>query len=217
MKALIVEDEQYAREYITEVLSDEFNFDEIVLAEDGEQAWELYQQQPFSLIVLDLILPKLDGLKLADRIMDIGRGQRILAMSAECDDYTVRQVTRSGILGFIRKKELSREVLVSACREVSDGHVFYSKSVQQVLDRIRNDSDAYFRVLSKRELHILRAIAQQKSEKVIAEEYGLSSFTVRRHRHNAMQKLNLKNESAIIHFALEKGIVKHRSGLDWSE
>ena len=217
MKALIVEDEKFASEYLSEILLKEFNFEQVVQAEDGEQGWDLYQKHEFSFIVLDLVLPKLDGIKLADRILKCGRGQRILALSGECDDYTVREVTISGILGFVQKKEMSRETLLDAFRHVFDGRVYYSESVRKIQERLWNDTDAYFRLLSGRELEVFRSIVKSKSDEVIAKELGLSKFTVRRHRHNAMKKLNVKNESGMIRYALEKGIIKHRSGLDWSD
>jgi len=217
MKALIVEDEKFVRESLAELLINEYNFDEVVQADNGEMGWEVYQQQPFQFIILDLMLPKLDGLKLAKRILECGRGQRILVLSSECDDFTVREVSRCGILGFVCKTEMSLEVLDAAFRAVFEGHVYYSAKVDAVLDRLRDDPDAYFRVLSKRELQVLRFIAQRKTDAAVGLELDLSEFTVRRHRHNAMKKLNLKNESSLLHFALDKGILKHKGGLDWSD
>ena len=217
MKALIVEDEKFAREYLASLLTGEFNFDEVVQAEDGEVGWELFQQQAFDFIVIDLILPKLDGLKLAERIIEQGNGARILALSSECDDFTVRQISRLGVLGFIWKKEMSREVLEVAFREVFDGNIYYSPEARVAMDKLRNDPDAYYKLLSDREFEVLRAVAQGKSHVGIGEELGVSKFTIRRHCHNAMQKLNLKNESSILHYALDKGILKHKGGLDWSD
>ncbi|MGZ0657114.1 response regulator [Coraliomargarita sp. W4R72] len=216
MKALIIEDEKFVREYLTSLLLNEFDFDEVVQAGDGEAGWALFEQQPFQFIILDLLLPKLDGIQLAKRILEQGRGHRILAISSECDDFTVREVSRSGILGFVSKKDMSREIMNEAFAELFDGHVYYSSSVAEVLERVRNDPDAYFKVLSRRELQVLRSIAQRKSQEEIATELGLSDFTIKRHRHNAMKKLNLKNESSLLHFALDKGILKHKNGLDWS-
>ncbi|MDQ8206067.1 response regulator transcription factor [Coraliomargarita sp. SDUM461003] len=216
MKALIIEDEKFVREYLTSLLRNEFDFDEIVQAVDGEVGWQLFEQQSFQFIILDLLLPKLDGIQLAKRILERGRGHRILAISSECDDFTVREVSRSGILGFVSKKDMSHDIMNEALGEIFDGHVYYSASVLQVLERVRNDPDAYFKVLSKRELQVLRYIAQRRSHDEIAKELGLSDFTIKRHRHNAMKKLNLKNESSLLHFALDKGILKHKSGLDWS-
>ncbi len=103
MKALIIEDEKFVREYLTSLLRNEFDFDEIVQAVDGEVGWQLFEQQSFQFIILDLLLPKLDGIQLAKRILERGRGHRILAISSECDDFTVREVSRSGILGFVSR------------------------------------------------------------------------------------------------------------------
>ncbi|MDQ8195427.1 response regulator transcription factor [Coraliomargarita sp. SDUM461004] len=216
MKALIVEDEKFVREYLSSLLQNEFDFDEIVQAVDGEAGWELFEQQSFQFIILDLLLPKLDGIQLAKRILERGRGHRVLAISSECDDFTVREVTRSGILGFVSKKDMSEGIMNQAFTEIFDGHVYYSSSVLEVLERVRNDPDAYYKVLSRRELQVLRYIAQRKTHEEIASELGLSDFTIKRHRHNAMKKLNLKNESSLLHFALDKGILKHKGGLDWS-
>ena len=216
MKALIIEDEKFVREYLSSLLLNEFDIAEVMQAVDGESGWELFEQHSFQFIILDLLLPKLDGIKLAKRMLDGGRGHRILAISSECDDFTVREVTRSGILGFVSKKDMSHDIITEAVEEIFDGHVYYSSSVLEVLERIRNDPDAYFKVLSRRELQVLGYLAQQMSHEEIAAELGVSDFTVKRHRHNAMKKLNLKNESSLLHFALDKGILKHKRGLGWS-
>ena len=217
MKALIVEDEKFAREYLASLLTGEFNFNEAVQAEDGEMGWELFQKQEFDFVVIDLILPKLDGIKLAQRIIAKGSGARILALSSECDDFTVRQISRCGVLGFIWKKEMSREVLEIAFREVFAGHIYYSPEAKIAMNTLRNDPEAYYKLLSDREFQVLRSVAQGKSHIDIGEELGLSKFTIRRHCHNAMHKLNLKNESSILHYALDKGILKHKGGLDWCD
>ena len=62
MKALVVEDEDLVRELLASVVAREFDFQEVVEAGDGEEAWDLYQQHAFDFVVLDLVLPKLDGL-----------------------------------------------------------------------------------------------------------------------------------------------------------
>lgn len=217
MRALVVEDEGFARDYLVSLLRNEYSFDEVYEAPDGEAAWKLLQTHEFQFIVLDLLMPKLDGIKLAARAMEQNCGHRILALSSECDDYTVREVSRCGILGFVSKKEISGEVMDDALREVLGGHVYYSESVKAVVARLQTDPEAYYKILSDRELQVLRAVAQSHTNAEIAAKIGLSPFTVRRHRHNAMKKLGLKTESALLHFALDKGIVKHKSGLDWSD
>ncbi len=216
MKALIVEDEELVRELLASVLVREFDFHEVREAGDGEAGWALFQQEEFDFVVLDLMLPKLDGLTLARQMLERNPGVRMLALSSECDEYSVREVNRSGILGFVDKREMTFEVLFTAFNEVSAGHVYYSVNAQEIIERLWGDPNAYYKVLSDREFQILRLIAQGNSQDAIADELGISAFTVRRHKHNAMKKLNLSDEASLLRFALQKGIVKHKGGLDWT-
>ncbi|WP_269522441.1 response regulator [Coraliomargarita parva] len=216
-RALIVEDEELVRELLASVLLREFEFELVDEAGDGEAGWDLFREKGHDFIVLDLMLPKLDGLSLARRILKEQPFSRILALSSECDDYTMREVNRSGILGFVDKKEMTLEVLFAAFNEVSAGYVYYSLNAQNILTRLWEDPLAYYKVLSDREFQVVRAIAQGRTQDQVAEEFGISSFTVRRHKHNAMKKLNLSDEASLLRFALQKGIVKHKGGLDWTE
>jgi DNA-binding NarL/FixJ family response regulator len=141
---------------------------------------------------------------------------RILALSSECDDYVVREVQRSGILGFIDKNEMSLEVLFEAYNEVSAGHVFHSPNVQDKILQMWQDPEAYYKVLSEREFQVLRAIVMGQEKDAIAKDLEISAFTVRRHKHNAMKKLGISDEASLLRFALRKGIIKNKSGLNWT-
>lgn len=216
MKALIVEDEGLTRGYLAGLLERAFNFDEVTRAVDGEQAWELYQSDEFVLIMIDLVIPKLDGLKLARRILDHGRGQKIIALSSECDDFTVKEVNQSGIFGFIDKPSMSEAVLLEAIETVLQGRIYMSAAVRKVMDRLAEDSGAYFKILSDRELQVLRLLSKCETDEAIGQELKISPFTARRHRLNIMSKLNLKSVAHLMQYALDKGIVKHKGGLGWS-
>lgn len=83
---MVVEDDTLTREYLVFILRNEYAFDEVYEASDGATAWELFAKHAFKFILVDLLVPELDGLKLARRILDENRGRRILALSSECDD-----------------------------------------------------------------------------------------------------------------------------------
>ena len=78
MKALIVEDEELVRELLASVVTREFEFDAVKEAGDGEAAWALFEQEAFDFVVMDLMLPKLDGLSLARRMLEVNPDIRIL-------------------------------------------------------------------------------------------------------------------------------------------
>lgn len=216
MKALIVEDEEIVRELLESIAYLEFEFDEVKGVGDGEAAWEIFSKEPFDFVVLDLLLPKLDGLALAARMLSAVPDIRILALSSECDDYVVREIQRSNILGFVDKNEMSLEVLFEAYNEVSAGHVYHSCNVQKKIMEIWEDPEAYYKVLSDREFQILQAIVIGQDKEEIAKDLGISAFTVRRHKHNAMKKLGVNDEASLVRFALQKGIIKNKGGLNWT-
>ena len=216
MKALVVEDEALLRELMASVVGSEFESEHVVEAGDGESAWEHFQATSFDFAVLDLMLPGLDGLSLARRMLELKPDVRILILSSECDDYTIREVTRSGVLGFVDKKEMSLEVLFAAFNEVSAGHVYYSANAQKLIAKMWEDPQAYYKLLSVREFYIMRLIAQGYDIKSSAQTLQLSESTVRRHKNNAMKKLNLRDEASLVRYGLEKGFVKFKGGLDWT-
>ena len=216
MRALIVEDEELVRELLASVVSREFEFDHVKEAGDGEQAWALFQEGTFDFVVLDLMLPKLDGLSLARRMLELQPETRILVLSSECDDYTIREVTRSGILGFVAKQEMSLETLFTPFNDVSAGEIYYSANAQKIIAGMWKDPDAYYKVLSDRELQVLRLIAQGHNHVSAGEILGISEFTIRRHKHNVMKRLNISDEASLVRFAFEKGVVKSKGGLDWT-
>ena len=163
------------------------------------------------------MLPELDGLSLARRMLQLDRNIRILIFSSECDDYTIREVTRSGVLGFVDKKELSIEVLFAAINEVSAGCPYYSASAQKLIAKLWEDPLAYYKLLTEREFHAVRLIALGGDLKTSARKLRISEDALLRLKNNAMKKLNIRDESSLMRFALEKGLVKFKGGLDWTE
>lgn len=217
MNSLIVEDEELVRELLASILIKEFDSMVVDEAGDGESGWERFQEGEHGFVVLDLMLPKLDGLSLARRILELNPETRILVLSSECDDYTMRVVHDCGILGFVHKQEMSLEVLFEAFNEVSAGYTYYSVNAQEKLTDMWSDPDAYYKLLSDREFQVVRMVAQGFSYEEIGEALDISAFTVRRHKHNSMKKLDIKDEASLLRFALDKGIIKSKGGLDWTD
>jgi DNA-binding NarL/FixJ family response regulator len=216
-RALIVEDEELVRELLASVLLREFEFDTVSEHGDGLAGREDFEALEYDFVVLDLMLPHFDGLSLARWILARSPGTRILALSSECDDYTIREVNRSGILGFVHKQEMSLEIIFDAFNEVSAGHVYYSTTAQRKIEQMWQDPDAYYKILNEQELRLVRAVALGHSHQLISSRLGVQSATVKRRERNVLQKLNLSNQAGLVRFALDRGIVKFKGGLDWSD
>jgi DNA-binding NarL/FixJ family response regulator len=215
-RALIVEDEELVRELLASVLHREFEFDTVSEAGDGLAGQQAFEAMDYDFVVLDLMLPHLDGLSLARWILQRSPGTRILALSSECDDYTIREVNRSGILGFVHKQEMTLEVIFTAFNEVSAGHVYYSTAAQKKIEHLWQDPDAYYKILTEKELHLVRSVALGLSHDAIAAQLGVQASTVKRRERNVLQKLNVGDRSGLMRFALDRGIVKYKGGLDWT-
>ena len=100
--------------------------------------------------------------------------------------------------------------------DVSAGEIYYSTNAQKIIADMWQNPDAYYKVLSDRELQVLRLIARGHDHVSAGELLGISEFTVRRHKHNVMKRLNISDEASLVRFAFEKGVVKSKGGLDWT-
>ena len=217
MKALVVEDEALIRELFASILGGEFEFAHVDEAQDGATGWELFQAHRYDFVALDLLLPKLDGLSLATRMLELRPSTRILILSSECDDYTIREATHRGVLGFVDKTEMSLEVLFAAFNNVTAGDGYFSFNAQQVIAKLWQDPQAYYKLLSPRELQVIRLIAKGYDAEQSAQVLRIQSSTVRRHKSNVMKKLQVRDEACLVRYALQIGMIKFKSGLDWTE
>jgi two-component system response regulator NreC len=133
---------------------------------------------------------------------------RILALSSECDDYTLYRVLNSGMHGYVDKNRQSVDVLKLAIDEVIRGRVFFTEVVQQVRQRLRMEPKAFPKVLTDREQELLGLLGGGLSNEEVARELKLSRYTVQLHRRNIMDKLGLHRTPDLIRSAVNKGFSK---------
>lgn len=203
-------------ELLSNLVQREFGFDVLARAADGQAALKACLEQDVDLLIADLLLPKMDGIELSRRLLEVKPQVRILAISSECDDYTTQQVYSSGILGFVDKNEMNVETLREALDHVAEGRSFYSSSAQRIIRKMKASPEAYYKIFTDREMQVVRLIAEGKNHEAAAKILGISALTIRRHKHNAMRKIDVHNEVELLRYAMQRGIVKSKSGLDWT-
>ncbi len=216
MKVLVVEDEAIVCELLANLVEREFGFEVTAQVHDGGAALKAFRKTEADLVITDLLLPNMDGLELARQLLEIDPKVHILAISSECDEFTISEIYRSGILGFLDKNTMDVERLRAAIGKVADGRTCYSEAASKVIRRLIAAPDAFYKILTKREMQVVRLIAEGKNQEAIGGELGISALTVRRHKHNAMRKIDVHNEAELLRYALNKGIVKSKGGLDWT-
>ena len=161
-----------------------------------------------NLVLLDISLPDGDGLQLAKTVMAELPLTRLLAISSHRDPWTMLQVQRMGLHGFVDKNEQRKEVLTEAIRAVLGGQVFYTPVVREASGRIRRDPKAFIRVLSDYETRILSLIGESRNDDEIGTELGISPATVQSRRRDIMGKLDVHTTPKLIHYAIVNGLTR---------
>ncbi|MDQ5978287.1 MAG: Response regulator transcription factor [Verrucomicrobiota bacterium] len=165
------------------------------------------QRRP-DLVLLDISLPDGDGLELAKLVIDEQPRVKILAISSHHDPWTMLQVQRIGIHGFVDKNDQRPAVLTEAIHAVLGGRVFYTQIVNQSSAAIRRDPKSFVRVLSDYEMRILSMIGESKSDDEIAAALNVASATVQSRRRDIMRKLDIHSTPKLIHYAIVNGLTR---------
>lgn len=160
------------------------------------------------LLLLDISLPDGDGLQLAKMVLREFPEVKILAISAHRDPWTMLQVQRLGLNGFVDKTEQQREILTKAIRTVLAGEVYYAPIVHRSSASIRRDPKSFIRVLSEYETQILSLIGESKNDDEIGLIVGVKPATIQSRRRDIMIKLNIHATPKLIRYAIENGLTR---------
>jgi DNA-binding NarL/FixJ family response regulator len=173
--------------------------------QDGLAAIRLHKPD---MVLLDISLPDGDGLELAKIIIEELPRVKILAISSHHDPWTMLQVQRIGIHGFVDKNDQRPEILSEAMLAVLGGRVYYTPVVNQSSATIRRDPKSFIRVLSDYETRILSMIGESKTDDEIAVVLNISPATVQSRRRDIMRKLDIHSTPKLIHYAIVNGLTR---------
>jgi DNA-binding NarL/FixJ family response regulator len=173
--------------------------------EEGLAAIRLHKPD---MVLMDISLPDGDGLELARMVIDELPRVKVLAISSHHDPWTMLQVQRIGIHGFVDKNDQRPEVLSEAMLAVLGGRVYYTPVVNQSSASIRRDPKSFIRVLSDYETRILSMIGESKSDEEIAVVLNISPATVQSRRRDIMRKLDIHSTPKLIHYAIVNGLTR---------
>lgn len=181
-------------------------------AQDGEEAVELAERLKPDVVLMDISMPKMDGIKATAEIKRRMPAVKVLMLTMhENDEYLFRTIQAGGS-GYVLKKAADDEVL-DAIRHVATGGAFLrpavtTKLVQDYLERVNKgeESDSYGK-LTDREREILRLIAEGHTNAQIAQMLVISVRTVESHRAHIMEKLGIQTRAELVKYALRKGLL----------
>ena len=210
IRILIADDHAIVRKGIRALLATEADIEVVGEAADGKEAVEKAERLHPDVILMDLVMPGMDGIEATRRITTRQPETRILVLTSFAEDEKVFPALKAGALGYLLK-DAGPEELVRAIRQVYCGesslHPAIARKVLQELSR-PPERPPTPEPLTERELEVLRLIAKGKSNREIAEELVISEATVRTHVSNILGKLQLASRTQAALYALREGIAE---------
>ena len=210
MRILLAEDHKVVREGTRRLLESQPDFEVVGEASDGIEAVELAKKLKPEIIIMDVSMPRLNGIEATRQIKAIYPNIAILPLTGYDDDEYVFALLEAGAAGYLLK-DSSGEELIEAIRQVMTGEpVLHPKIMKKVLNRLRSpveeqSTQAAGEVLSDRETEVLRLAAQGMSNMEIADSLTLSVRTVQTHLRSIFNKLGVGSRSEAIVYGLKKG------------
>ena len=211
MRVLLADDHGIVRRGLRSLLEDA-DVSVVGEASDGLEAVRLCETLRPDILIVDIGMPKLNGIDVAARVQKIEHAPSVIILSMHSDESYIIRALASGARAYLLK-DATDEDLLPALRAVAAGRPFFSPAVTAVLVQdymrslqTRNLTDSYG-LLTDREKEVLQLLAEGRSNKEVATLLNLALSTIETHRASLMQKLNLHNTAEIVLYAVRKGII----------
>jgi DNA-binding NarL/FixJ family response regulator len=198
------------------VLEAEPDFTIIGEATEGHAVLDMVRQLQPDILILDVLMPGLNGMELTQQLTSHGVSTRIVIFSMHANTVYVRETLRHGASAYVLKESDAGD-LVQAVREVLAGRRFLSRAlteraVDMFLEFAAESSLDWVELLTSRERQVLQLAAQGVNNAEIGNRLNISPRTVETHRTNLMRKLGLKTQAELLRYAMQHGIVDHPDG-----
>jgi NarL family two-component system response regulator LiaR len=211
IKVLIVDDHQVVRQGLHTFL--ELQDDILVVGEagDGQTAVEMVPLLNPDVVLMDLVMPRLDGIAATRQIKAMDAAVKVIALTSFTEDDKVFPAIQAGASSYLLK-DVSAEALVDAVRAVHRGEArlhpdIARKLMEQVANQTSHPGEAQVEEITNRELEVIRLVAQGRSNYEIAQELVISEKTVKTHVSNILAKLNLSDRTQLAIYAIRHGLV----------
>jgi two-component system response regulator NreC len=194
------------------LLAEYNDLDVVGIARDGLETVQLAATHKPDIILLDISMPKLNGIDAARRILAEQPAVKIIILSMHADRRFIQESLRIGVSGYILKESAAHEV-IEAINVARKGELFFSASIRnQVLrdyvEWVREGSIVSASPLSGREREVLQLLAEGKSSRAIAGALCISVKTVESHRKQIMDKLGLRSIAELTKYAIREGLTE---------
>ena len=214
IRILLVDDHNVVREGLKVLIEAAADMEVVGQAENGRAGVALAKKLVPDVIVLDIIMPLLNGVEATRQLVRSLLEPKILILSTYSEDEQVQQLIEAGASGYVVKQSAAGELL-AAIRAIYSGRGYLSPAVcksvmdecRQSLKRKRTENPEGTR-LTSRETEILQLIAEGYANKQIADQLGINLKTVEKHRQELMDKLNIHNIASLTRYAVSHRLIQ---------
>ena len=206
---IIADDHVVLREALCELLETRGKYNIVAQASDGDELLKLLDSQHPDLVILDVTMPRVDGLVALEKLAQEGRVPPVLVLSANEAQSKIRAALKAGAKGYL-PKNASLEELEFAITSILEGKTYLSPSITApLMDGAPTDSplENPLSVLTKREIEIMTHLADGKPNREIGKLLHISTRTVDTHRSNILKKLKVKTNAELVKLAIANGLI----------
>ena len=211
---LLADDHTIVREGIRKLLELDPDLGVIGEAKDGREVVALANKLRPDVVLMDIAMPRLNGLEATRQILKELPAAKVLILSAHNDDAYIENATKCGAVGFLLK-QTSAQDLCRAIREVQRGKTFFGSFFAQRVDRSHlpptgraGQIKRKIAQLTPRELEVLQLVAEGKTNKETAAELAISIKTVEKHREHLSTKLDIHDIAGLTRYAIAAGVIE---------
>jgi two-component system response regulator NreC len=175
-------------------------------ASDGEEALQIAHERSPDVAVLDIGMPRLNGLETARRLREAVPQAKVVVLTVHTEDPYILEAMHAGAVGYVLKTQAAVD-LIQAIHDVLQGAIYLSPRVARaVVQAYVTKTDLPPDPLTPREREILQLIAEGKTTKEIAQHLGLGVKTVESHRTRMMHKLDIHETATLVRYAIRRGL-----------
>ncbi len=212
IRVIIADDHHLVRQGIRALLEKSDGIQVIGEASDGQEAVDLVRKLTPDIVVMDISMPRLDGIQATEQIRALDEPTEVVILSMHSKANIVQQVLRNGAKGYLLKSSISEELLL-AIQAASRGQVYLSPGISQTLLNnlwaLEEEAGAgdMAKLLTPREHEVLQLISEGHTNNDIAELLTISVKTVEKHRANLMAKLEVNDLPGLMRAAIRHGLI----------
>jgi DNA-binding NarL/FixJ family response regulator len=212
VRILVADDHEVVRRGVCTLLESHPGWEICCEVGDGREAVEKVAQLKPDIVILDIGMPRLNGLEAARQILKTDPRQRVLVLTISDAEQVVQEVLKAGARGFLLKSDAAKEVVSAVDALIHDRTYFNSRVGEMVLTRFLHggrppEGEYGLPTLTPREREVLQLLAEGQTTKEVAATLHLSVKTAETHRSNLMRKLGLHNVSELVMYAVRNNIV----------